>query len=135
MITFFHIESFATWVGKEITCALRALVFALVLVVSVPPSLNSAFAGPLAISTASTTALTVNATTNNPLSITTTGSLTLGSTTVPITVTGNSAITNSGQILQTGTGRGILVNAGTLSLGITNNVNALIQTADADTLR
>ena len=67
--------------------------------------------------------------------ITATGSLTLGGTVVPITITGSSTITNSGQIIQTGTGRGILNAAGTLSLTITNNAGALIRTADADTIR
>ena len=90
-------------------------------------------AADFTISGSSTTAQTLSA--GQTGVITSAGSLTLGGSTVPITVTGNSTITNSGQIIQTGTGRGILVNSGTLSLGITNNIGAIIRTADADALR
>ena len=85
------------------------------------------------ITAPSTTAQTLTAGQTGVVS--SSGSLTLGGTNIPITVTGSSTITNSGQIIQTGTGRGILNAAGTVTLGITNNVGALIRTADADTLR
>ncbi len=90
-------------------------------------------AASFTISTASTTAQTLTA--GETGVITATGSLTTGAAVVPITVTGNSTVTNSGQIIQTGTGRGILNAAGTVSLAITNNAGALIRTADADTIR
>jgi len=85
------------------------------------------------ISTASTTAQTLA--TGQTGVVTATGSLTLGSSTVPITVTGNSTITNSGQIIQTGAARGITNESGTVTLTITNNAGALIQTANGDAVR
>ena len=90
-------------------------------------------AASFSISTASTTAQTLA--TGETGVITSAGSLTTSGSTVPITVTGNSTITNSGQIIQNGTGRGILNATGTVSLTITNNAGALIRTADADTIR
>ncbi len=107
------------------------LINLMILGAVLPFSAGSAFAAGFTISTASTSAQTLS----GAGIITSTGSLTLSGSTVPITVTGNSTITNSGQIIQTGTGRGILLNSGTFSLGITNSVGALIRTADADTLR
>jgi len=85
------------------------------------------------ISTASTSAQSLGA--GDTGIVTSSGSLTLGGSTIPISVTGSSTITNSGQILQTGSARGIAVASGTLSLGITNNAGAVIQTADGDVLR
>ncbi len=50
--------------------------------------------------------------------------------------TGTTMLTNSGDILQTGTGRAVRHNAsGTPSFTITNDVGALIRSADGDTLR
>jgi len=92
-----------------------------------------ALAANFTISTASTTAQTLGS--GQTGVVTSSGSLTLGGTTVPITVTGSSTITNSGQILQAGTGRAITNETGTVTLGITNNVGALIQTANGDALR
>ena len=94
---------------------------------------HRAHAASFNISTASTSAQSLGA--GDTGVVTATGSLTLGGSTIPISVTGNSTITNSGQILQTGSARGIVVASGTLSLGITNNAGAVIQTADGDVLR
>lgn len=65
--------------------------------------------------------------------------LSLSGSTVAITLSGTSGtttLTNSGSILQTGTGRVVRNNtSGTPSFSITNNSGALIRSADADTLR
>lgn len=66
-----------------------------------------------------------------------------GSSSNAITVTGNSTITNNGTILQTGpasssssnSNRGIRDNTGGLTLTVTNNAGALMQTADADVIQ
>jgi hypothetical protein len=83
---------------------------------------------------------------NNPQTIsggtgTVNGTLSVGGSTVAITVKGSSTIVNNGSILQTGTasgsnGRAIRDNTGGLTLvvdnGSTTNSTALIQSADAD---
>ncbi len=116
----------------------RSLNVALLLAACGPLAAGSAFAatGTFNISGTSTTSQTLNADGHSGV-ITSTGSLTLGGGTAPITVTssGTNSITNSGQIIQTGTGRGIVSTTGAGTLVITNNAGALIRTADADVLR
>ncbi|WP_144113246.1 autotransporter domain-containing protein [Paraburkholderia sp. BCC1886] len=63
------------------------------------------------------------------------GTLAVSGSTVAITLTGNSTITNSGTITQTGTGRAIRDNTGGLTVTVTNNAGATIQTADADVIQ
>ncbi|CAD6531099.1 autotransporter domain-containing protein [Paraburkholderia metrosideri] len=63
------------------------------------------------------------------------GTLAVSGSTVAITVTGNASITNNGTITQTGTGRAIRDNTGALTLTVTNNAGATIQTADADVIQ
>lgn len=63
------------------------------------------------------------------------GTLSVNGSTVAITVTGNSTITNSGTLIQTGTGRAIRDNSGGLTLTVTNNVGAVIETADNDVIQ
>ncbi|SDR23095.1 outer membrane autotransporter barrel domain-containing protein [Paraburkholderia fungorum] len=64
-----------------------------------------------------------------------TGTLAVSGSTVAITVTGDATITNNGTITQTGTGRAIRDNTGGLTLTVTNNAGATIQTADADVIQ
>lgn len=91
------------------------------------------YATSFTISGASSTAQTLAA--GQTGTVTSTGSLIMGGSTVEITVTGSSSITNSGTIKQTGTGRAIRDNTGALTLSVTNNAGALIQTADADAIQ
>lgn len=68
--------------------------------------------------------------------ITASGVLTIGGSTVAITVTGNDAtIDNQGAVSQTGTGRAIRDNTGVTGLVINNGAAALMQTADADVIQ
>ena len=64
-----------------------------------------------------------------------TGNLQVSGSSVAITVTGSSSIRNDGMIKQTGTGRAIRDNTGGLTLAVTNNVHALLQAADADSIQ
>jgi len=63
------------------------------------------------------------------------GKLSLAGSAVAISVTGNATIQNYGMLLDTGTGRAIRDNTGGLTLTLTNNVGAVIQTADADVIQ
>jgi len=63
------------------------------------------------------------------------GKLSLAGSAVAISVTGNATIQNYGMLLDTGTGRAIRDNTGGLTLTLTNNVGATIQTADADVIQ
>lgn len=65
--------------------------------------------------------------------VTTTGALTVAGSTVAVTISGIDArLTNNGTINQTGTGRVIRDSTGVTNLNVTNNLGALMQTADAD---
>ena len=61
--------------------------------------------------------------------------LTFTGTTQAVTITGSSTFTNSGTINTTSTGRGLRDNTGGLTVTVTNNAGALIQTADADVIQ
>jgi hypothetical protein len=108
-------------------------------------SLAPALAGLLTVVTAHAAAsfnLTTSVSTAQTLgagqtgSISATGTLSVSGATVAITVTGNKAtISNSGTVLQTGTGRAIRDNTGVTGLVITNNTGALLQAADADVIQ
>jgi hypothetical protein len=99
---------------------------------------NFAHATPFNLSSASATAQTLAL--GETGTITSAGSLTLGGSTVAVTITGNNAtLTNLGTISQTGTGRDLRDNTGVTGLIVTNgsstNSTALMQTADADVIQ
>jgi hypothetical protein len=99
---------------------------------------GAASANPFTISSPSTTAQTLGS--NESGNVTTGGSLTVGGSTVAVTINGNNAsLTNLGSIKQTGTGRVIRDNTGVTGLTITNgsatNSTALMQSADADVIQ
>ena len=89
------------------------------------------------ISSASTTAQTLNA--NQSGTVTSAGSLAVAGGTVAVTISGNNAtLTNLGTINQTGTGRALFDTASTgltINNGSSSNSSALIKTADADVVR
>ena len=85
--------------------------------------------GPNPITGTTTTAQTLAGGTGT---VSATGNLLVGGASVAVTVTGSSSLVNNGTIQQTGTGRGLRNNVTGLSLTVTNNAGALIQTADAD---
>jgi hypothetical protein len=93
------------------------------------------------ISTSSTTALSLSG--GDSLTVASTGTLTVGSSSVAVGLKGSSSslitIINSGTINQTSTGanaaRAIRDNVGGLTVTITNNAGALIQAADADAIQ
>jgi hypothetical protein len=103
---------------------------------------NQALAGNFTISSPSTTPQSLG--TSQTGTITASGSLTVNSSTVGVTITGNNAtFTNLGTLSETGTGsnagRAIRDNTGVTGLQIFNgsatNSTALIQTADADVIQ
>jgi len=103
---------------------------------------NSALAGNFTISSPTTTPQSLGASQSG--TITATGSLTVNSSTVAVSITGNNAtFTNLGTLSETGTGtnagRAIRDNTGVTGLQIFNgsatNSTALIQTADADVIQ
>ncbi|PXW25368.1 autotransporter domain-containing protein [Paraburkholderia caballeronis] len=63
------------------------------------------------------------------------GTLNVSDDSVAITVTGDATITNSGTIEQTGTGRAIRDNTGGLTLTVTNNAGATIESTDDDVIQ
>ncbi len=83
--------------------------------------------------TTDTTAKTLGSGSGQTGTVAATGKLQVSGSTVAVTITGNNeTLTNNGTILQTGTGRAIRDNTGVTGLVVTNNANAVIQTADAD---
>lgn len=96
------------------------------------PLVRAQFVPDGTISVASTTAQGLASGTGT---VTGTGSLTVSGATAAITVTGTSAVNNSGTISQTGTGQGLLLDTKNVTLTITNQAGATIETADADTIR
>ncbi|MHB1080999.1 MAG: beta strand repeat-containing protein [Prosthecobacter sp.] len=99
-------------------------------------SVASLQAATFVISSNSTTAQTLGSGSGQTGTVNSGASLTVSGSTVAITVTGNNAsITNNGTISQTGTGRAIDLNTASVTMAITNNAGALIQSADADTVR
>lgn len=88
------------------------------------------------ISSNSTTAQTLGSGSGQTGTVNSGVALTVSGSTVAVTVTGNNAsITNNGTISQTGTGRTIDLNTASVTMAITNNAGALIQSADSDTIR
>jgi len=67
--------------------------------------------------------------------VTSTGTLSVGGSPVAVVIAGNATLTNSGTIAQTGTGRAVDLNTAGVTLTLTNNAGATIQSADADTVR
>ena len=61
--------------------------------------------------------------------------LSVGGSSVAVTVTGNATITNNGSIAQTGTGRAIDLNTANVTLTINNNAGATISSTGNDTIR
>jgi autotransporter-associated beta strand protein len=113
--------------------ATTRLLFGLASVALVAVS-GRASATSFTITGASTTAQTLAA--GQSGTITSAGSLTVSGSTVAVTITGsNATLTNSGTLQQTGTGRAIRDNTGVSNLVVTNNANALMQTADADVIQ
>lgn len=99
-------------------------------------SVASLQAATFVISSNSTTAQTLGSGSGQTGTVNSGVSLTVSGATVAVTVTGNNAsITNNGTISQTGTGRAIDLNTASITMAITNNAGALIQSADSDTVR
>ena len=84
------------------------------------------------ISTNSTAAQTLSSGTGTVNSGT---SLSVGGSSVAVTVTGNATITNNGVISQTGTGRAIDLNTANVTLTINNSAGATISSTGNDTIR
>ncbi|XHR28670.1 MAG: beta strand repeat-containing protein [Chthoniobacteraceae bacterium] len=111
--------------------SILATGLALTLALALAPRVD---ASSFTISSASTTAQTLSASQTGTVS--SAGSLSVNGSTVAVTITGNNAtLTNSGTMNQTGTGRLIRDNTGVTGLVVTNNANALMQTADADVIQ
>jgi hypothetical protein len=113
---------------------------ALILVASVSLCAGRAYAGPFTISANSTTAQTLGSGSGQLGTVNAGVSLTLGGSTVAVTITGNTAtLNNLGTISQTGTGRVVRDNTGVTGLTINNgsatNSAALMQAADADVIQ
>jgi len=107
--------------------AIRLVVFALPFVAQI--SFGQFTPGPNPITGTVTAAQTISSGTGTVAS---NGTLQVSGSSVAISATGSSSIVNNGTIKQTGTGRGIRNNTNNISLTVTNNAGALIQTADAD---
>ncbi len=100
----------------------------------------AASAADFTISGPDTTARTLGGGSGQTGTVTATGVLTIGGSTVAVTVTGNDAtLNNLGTITQTGTGRVIRDNTGVTNLVVNNgsasNAMALLQAADADVIQ
>jgi hypothetical protein len=94
-------------------------------------------AASFTISAPSTTAQTLGSGAGQTGTVNSGGTLTVGGSTVAVTVSGNTAtLTNLGTIKQTGTGRVVRDNTGVSGLVVNNgsstNATALMQAADAD---
>ena len=98
---------------------------------------SAALAAPFTVTGNDNTAKTLNA--GETGTVSSTGTLSVSGSGNAITLgatSGTTTISNSGSILQTGTGRTIRNNtSGTPAISITNASGALIQSADADTIR
>ena len=94
---------------------------------------SPAFAGSFDISNASTSKQSLSS--GQTGVVEKTGTLTVSGSSDAIDLTGSATITNSGTISQTGSGRDIRDNTGGLTLTVTNNAGALMQTADADVIQ
>ena len=96
-------------------------------------ALNPAFAQSFTINSPSTSAQLLGPGAGQTGNVTATGSLTIAGSTTAITISGiDATLINNGTINQTGTGRVIRDNVGVANLNVTNNLGALMRTADAD---
>ncbi len=107
---------------------------------TLPLGMGSAAAANFTINANSTTAQTLGSGSGQTGSVAAGKSLTVGGSTVAVTVSGNNAtLTNLGTISQTGTGRVIRDNTGVTGLvinnGSTTNSSALMQAADGDVIQ
>ncbi len=107
-------------------------IFVIFMILGVTAHASAQFVPGGTINSASTTDQTLSSGTGT---ITSTGTLTIGGSTVAIVVDGASTtIENDGAVSQTGTGRGIRLNSGsTGSFSLVNH--GTLQTADADTIQ
>jgi hypothetical protein len=118
----------------------RKLVAATLLALTLAWGVAPAYATPFTIVGPVTTAQTLGTASGETGSIATGGTLTLGKSTVAVTISGNNAVLdNQGTIAQIGTGRAIRDNTGVTNLTVNNgsstNKNAVIRTADADVIQ
>jgi hypothetical protein len=120
--------------------AQRKLVAATLLAVAIAWGAAPACATPFTITTPSSAAQTLGSASGETGTIAAGSSLTLGGSTVAVTIKGNNAtLNNLGTLSQTGTGRAIRDNTGVSGLTINNgsasNSRATIRTADADVIQ
>lgn len=113
----------------------KKLIIAMVGVMAVIAQEHASAAGAFDLSgTSNTTGQSLGASQNG--TIESGGSLTVSGSTVAVTITGTNAnVVNNGTIAQTGTGRGVRETISGVTLSVTNNANALIQTASADAIQ
>jgi hypothetical protein len=109
-------------------------------IVLVSAGIESAYAGDFDITTPTTTPQTLGPGSGQTGIIEAGGSLTVGGSTVAITLSGaNATLTNLGAISQTGSGRAVRDNVGVANFifnnGSTTNSTALVQTANADVIQ
>jgi hypothetical protein len=109
-------------------------------IVLVSAGVESAYAGDFDITTPTSTPQTLGPGSGQTGIIEAGGSLSVGGSTVAITLSGaNATLTNLGTISQTGSGRAIRDNAGVANFifnnGSTTNSTALVQTANADVIQ
>jgi len=112
----------------------------LVLALALALGSGAASATPFLIGTPGTAAQVLGSAAGETGTVAQGASLTVGGSTVAVTITGNDArLNNQGSILQTGSGRAIRDNKGVSGLVIDNgsvgNHDALIRTADADVIQ
>ncbi len=101
---------------------------------------SSASAGSFTITGASTSPQTLGPGAGQTGAITSSGTLSVGGSSVAVTISGDDAtLTNLGALEQTGTGRAIRDNTGVSNLVVTNgsstNSTAVMQTSDADVIQ
>lgn len=117
-----------TWLGRALLI-LAGLILGLAL-----PLVASATS--FTISTNSTTAQTLGSGAGQTGTVDAGKSLTLGGSTVAVTISGNNALlTNNGTINQTGSGRAVDLNTNNISATVTNNAGASILTVNTDAIR
>lgn len=108
------------------------IISRILVAISAAVALLPAARAQFVIDGASNTAQTVSSGTGL---ITANGTLTLGGTTVAITMSGTSIVTNFGTVVQTGTGRAIRNTAAGANLTIYNATNSLINAAGQDAVQ
>ena len=128
-----------TSLKRSIKCHKTAPV-SLLLMAALPLAVNSALAANFTITGNSSSAQTLGSGSGQTGQVNAGGQLTVGGSTVAVTISGNNAtLNNLGTISQTGSGRAIRDNSGVTNLVINNgsatNNSALIQTADGDVVQ